>query len=76
MTTPGGLVARPPDGKKNFLSLIQDDMKNDQYSVAQGLPEIIDLTSEIHTRFKAKRKADAVAAVAAEDNDGNKNQGL
>ena len=72
VTTPGGLVARPPDGKKSFLSLTQDDMINDRYSVARGSPEIIDLTSEIHTRFKAKRKADAVAAVAAEDNDDNK----
>ena len=25
VTTPGGLVARPPDGKRNFLSLLQDE---------------------------------------------------
>ncbi len=29
ITTPGGMVQRPPDGKKSFLSLLQDDWLND-----------------------------------------------
>jgi hypothetical protein len=29
VTTPGGLVQRPQDGKKSFLSLLQDDTIND-----------------------------------------------
>ena len=36
ITTPGGLVQRPPDGKKSFLSLLQDDRLNDHYSVARS----------------------------------------
>ena len=29
VTTPGGLVERPPDGKNSFLSLLQVDRMND-----------------------------------------------
>ena len=47
VTTPGGLVQRPPDGKKSFLSLLQDDWLNDHYSVAQGVTEVVDLTNKI-----------------------------
>ena len=42
VTAPGGIVERPPDGKKNFLSLLQDKMIGDHYSVARGVPEVID----------------------------------
>ena len=30
ITRPGGLVERPPNGKKSFLSLLQDESINDQ----------------------------------------------
>jgi hypothetical protein len=43
-----------------------DDRINDQYSVAWGFSEVVDLTTEIHVPSKkAKRKAEAAAAVAA-----------
>ena len=57
ITTPGGLVERPPDGKTNFLSLLQDESINDRYSVARGIPEIVDLTTEIAQQSTLKRKA-------------------
>ncbi|KAI2506135.1 hypothetical protein MHU86_8270 [Fragilaria crotonensis] len=66
VTDPGGLVERPPDGKKCFLSLLQDAGINDRYSVARGSSEIVDLTTEIHIQSRAKRKAEAGAAVAAQ----------
>ena len=37
VTTPGGQVARPPNGAKSFVSLVQDDMVGDHYSVACGI---------------------------------------
>jgi hypothetical protein len=66
VTTPGGSVKRPPDGKKSFLSLLEDDTINDRYSIARGLPEVLDLTTEIQVQSKAKRKSEAAAAVADE----------
>ena len=59
LTTPGGLVERPPDGKTNFLSLLQDERFIDQYSVARGMPEIVDLTTEIAQQSTIKKKAQA-----------------
>jgi hypothetical protein len=53
VTAPGGLVACPPDGKRNFLSLLQDESISDQYSVARGLSEVIDLMKEIKVQTKA-----------------------
>ena len=47
ITTPGGIVECPPDGKKNFLSLVQDEIIGDNYSVAHGIPEAVDLSREI-----------------------------
>jgi hypothetical protein len=35
--TPGGREARPPNGAKSFLSLVQDEMIGDHYSVACGI---------------------------------------
>jgi hypothetical protein len=70
ITTPGGVVERPPDGKKSFLSLLQDTAINDRYSVARGLPEIVDLTTEISLQSSAKRKAEA--QIAVQNNDENK----
>ena len=67
VTTPGGLVERPPDGKKSFLSLLQDDKINDRYSVARGFSEVVDLTTEIHMQSNAKRKADTVEAQEEDD---------
>lgn len=64
VTTPGGGVERPPDGKKSFLTLLQDTAINDRYSVARGLSNIVDLTTEINAQSKAKRKADAMIAAA------------
>ena len=59
-TMPGGLVERPPDGRKSFLSLLQDATINDRYSsVARGLPEIVDLTTAIAEQSTAKRRAEA-----------------
>jgi len=68
VTTPGGLVARPPDGKRNFLSLLQDESISDRYTVARGLSEVIDLTNEIQVQTKAKRRAEAEASTAEEGN--------
>jgi hypothetical protein len=66
ITTPGGLVERPPDGgRKSFLSLLKDSTINDHYSVACGVPEVVDLTNEIAEQSTAKRKAQA--QVEAED---------
>ena len=59
VTAPGGVVERPPDGKKSFLSLLQDQSIGDHYSVARGVPEIVDLSSKIAEQSSAKRKADA-----------------
>ncbi|KAI2496103.1 hypothetical protein MHU86_18380 [Fragilaria crotonensis] len=56
ITTPGGLVERPPDGKTNFLSLLQDESINDRYSVARGMPEIVDLTTQISQQSTIKQK--------------------
>jgi hypothetical protein len=61
ITEPGGLVERPPDGKKSFSSLLQDARINDRYSVSRGAPEVVDLTTEI----AAKRRAEAF--IAAQD---------
>jgi len=58
ITTPGQVVERPPEGKKSFLSLLQDDSLNERYSVARGVQEVIDLTLAISTNQHAKRKAD------------------
>ena len=63
-------MERPPDGKKSFLSLLQDTAINDRYSVARGLPEIVDLTTEISLQSSAKRKAEA--QIAVQNNDENK----
>ena len=57
--SPGGLVAHPPDGKNSFLSLLQDEIIQERYSVARGVPEVLDLSREI-TRSTTKRKADAM----------------
>jgi len=65
VTNPGGMVQRPPDGKKSFLSLLQDDWLNDHYSVAQGVTEVVDLTNKIKDQSSAKRKAQA--QIEAED---------
>jgi hypothetical protein len=59
VTAPGGLVERPSDGKKNFLSLAQDKAIGDHYSVARGVPEVVDLTNEIAEQSSMKRKAEA-----------------
>jgi hypothetical protein len=57
--SPRRIVAHPPGGEKSFLSLLQDKMIGDHYSVAHGVPEVIDLTSGIAEQSSAKRKADA-----------------
>ena len=53
------MVERPPDGKTNFLSLLQDESINDRYSVARGMPEIVDLTTEIAKQSTIKQNAQA-----------------
>jgi hypothetical protein len=45
VTTPGQVVERPPEGKRSFLSLLQDNSINERYSVACGVPKVVDLTS-------------------------------
>ena len=50
-------MKRPPDGKKSFLSLVQDDRINDHCSVPRGVAEVVDLTNEIADQSTAKRKA-------------------
>ena len=65
ITRPGGLIERPPsNGKKSFLSLLQDESINDRYSVAQGLSEVVDLITKIHVQSKAKRKVEEVLAAS------------
>jgi len=59
VTVPGGKVVRLPSGAKNFLSLLQDKMIGDHFSVARGVTEVVDLTTEITEQSSAKRKADA-----------------
>jgi hypothetical protein len=66
VTAPGGIVKCPPDGKKSFLFLPQDQSIGDHYSVARGVPEIVDLMSEIVEQSLAKRKADAKLAAVDE----------
>ena len=66
VTEPVGLVKHPPDGKKNFLSLLQDARINDHYSVARGLPEVVDLTAAIAEQSSAKPKVDAQKAAHEE----------
>jgi hypothetical protein len=58
ISTPGGLVERPPDGgKKSFLSLLKDSTINNHYSrVARGVPEVVNLTNKIAEQSTAKRK--------------------
>lgn len=65
ITRPGEMVERPPDGKRSFMSLLQDSRINDRYSVARGSSEVVDLTSEIQLQSRAKRKTDA--QIAAQD---------
>jgi len=48
------------------LSLLQDQSIGDHYSVARGVPEIVDLMSEIVEQSLAKRKADAKLAAVDE----------
>jgi hypothetical protein len=59
VTSPGEQVARAPSGEKSFLSLLQDKLIGNHYSVARGVPEVVDLTSEITQQSSAKWKADA-----------------
>ena len=66
VTRPGGLVERPPEGRKSFLSLLQDESINDRYSVTRGSAEVVDLTTKIQQQSRAKRKAEATAAAAEE----------
>ena len=66
VTAPGGVVERPPDGKKSFLSLLQDQSIVDHYSVARSVPEIVDLSSKIAEQSSAKRKAEAKLAAVDE----------
>ena len=66
VTAPGGLVKRPPDGKKSFLALLEDKKIGDHYSVARGVAEVVDLTSEIAEQSSAKRKAETKAAAVEE----------
>jgi hypothetical protein len=65
VTAPGGIVKCPPDGKKSFLSLLQDQCIGDHYSFC-GVPEIVDLRSEIAKQSSAKRKAEAKLAAVDE----------
>ena len=74
MTTPEQLVKRPRDGKsRNFLSLLQDSSINDRYSVARGVAEVVDLSTEItrQTQSTIKRKMDA-QLLAQQDQDNEK----
>jgi hypothetical protein len=66
VTAPGGLVQRPPSGEKSFLTLLQDATLGDHYSVARGVPEIVDLSSEIAEHSSVKRKADDVKLAVEE----------
>jgi hypothetical protein len=66
VTTPGGLTKRPPDGKKCFLTLLEDTRINDCYSVACGLPEIVNLTYKIGARSSEKQRSDAQTAALDE----------
>jgi hypothetical protein len=66
VTAIGGGVECPPDGKKSFLSLLQDPSIGDHYSVARGVPGVIDLTSEIAEQSSARRKAEAKLAAVDE----------
>ena len=66
ISTPAGLVERPPDcGKKSFLSLFKDSTINNHFSVACGVPEVVHLTNKIAEQSTAKLKARA--QVEAED---------
>jgi hypothetical protein len=63
VTTPGQVFERPPEGKKCFLSLLQDNSINERYSVARGVQEVVDLTLTISNHQSlAKRKSDAMEA--------------
>jgi hypothetical protein len=62
LQAPGGKVERPPGGDKSFLSLVQDKMIGDHYSVARGvLHQDVDLTNEIVEQSSVKRKAEVKA---------------
>ena len=60
VTAPGGIVACPPDGKRNFLSLVQDEIIQEHYSVTHSIPEVVDLSREIAGHSTTKRKAEAM----------------
>jgi hypothetical protein len=62
----GGIVKCPPDGKNSFLSLLQDEMTGDHYIVTRGIPEVIDLMTEIAEQSSAKRKAEAKELAAVD----------
>ena len=55
VTAPGGLVACPPDWKRNFLSLLQDEIIQECYSVAHSIPEAVNLLREMAWQ-KGKQK--------------------
>jgi hypothetical protein len=65
VTVPGGQVQRPPDGKHSFLSLAQDKMIGDHYTVVRGVPQVVDLSNEIVKQSSLKRKAEAKEATEA-----------
>jgi hypothetical protein len=51
---------------------LQEATINDRYTMARGSSEIVDLTTEIHAQSKATRKAEAIAAVAAQSRSSQK----
>ena len=44
----------PPDGKKNFLSLVQDKMIGDHYSVARGIPEFDECIANVGSKSPSR----------------------
>ena len=60
VTAPGGIVACLPDGKRNFLSFVQDEIIQEHYRVTHGVPEVVDLSREIAGHSTTKRKAEAM----------------
>ena len=67
VTAPGGIVEHPPDGKKNFLSLAEDEIVGDHYSVTHSIPEVVNSLREITGCLTTKRKAEAMLPAVDDD---------
>jgi hypothetical protein len=72
ITNPGNVVERPRDGKKSFLSLLQDNSIHERYTVARGVAEVVDLSTEISKQSTSMKRKTEAQSLAQQDQDNEK----